>query len=499
MRRFLATLAGSLLVVASMSAGATRAVATDRPIGEAMVQRMARLEAETDALRAELEHLRQQPVRLPQVGADSAGRNADDSTLEVTPASMHGRAPVADADYFTWGELKAEMKRLTFTKGNFRIVPYGYFWADMLYQTHRTTPGPYTVYVPSEEVEGENAFIIDARRSRFGIDVAGPRIPFFDCAVSSAKLEIDFQSPVTSATENRPTVLLRHAYWQAKNERYMVLVGQTWDVFSPLYPGMLNYSVGWDGGNIGYRRAQFRVERYMDFSDYSLLTAQFALAQDIVPDFSTTSGVDREPAGWPVVEGRLGWTLGDRRHGRPVELGVSGHIGETGFDFTTAGPPPLNLPPEDDARFQTWSFNIDLKAPITERLMVKAELFTGANLSPFLGGIGQGVCPCLRVPIRSSGGWFDVGYDLTSRLHLHGGAGLDDPNDNDLLVGRSYNHFIFGNVSFDVTDQLLTGFEVAWWKTLYMDSRQGQIPDADVGPTEPGESVVLEWMVRYGF
>ena len=25
---------------------------------------------------------------------------------------------------------------------------------------------------------------------------------------------------------------------------------------------MLMYSVGWDGGNIGYRRAQFRGERY---------------------------------------------------------------------------------------------------------------------------------------------------------------------------------------------------------------------------------------------
>jgi hypothetical protein len=331
------------------------------------------------------------------------------------------------------------------------------------------------------------------------LNIDGPRVPLFNCAPTFAKVEIDFQSALTNLSENKATVKLRHAYWESKDDTFRILVGQTWDVISPLYPSTLNYSVGWDGGNIGYRRAQFRYERYFAFSSASLLTAQIALAQDIVPDFASAAGVDREPAGWPVIEGRLAYTLGDRKHGRPITMGVSGHIGETGFDFTQAGPPPLNLPPADDVRFRTWSVNLDVTAPITERLTVKGELFAGENLSPFLGGIGQGVCPCLRVPIRSSGGWFDVGYDITPRWHLHAGYGLDDPNNNDLLVGRTYNHFIFGNISFDVTDRLLTGFEVTSWRTLYQDTRAGQIPDADLGPTEPGESVVFEWMVRYGF
>ena len=49
---------------------------------------------------------------------------------------------------------------------------------------------------------------------------------------------------------------------EVKDDDFRFLVGQTWDVISPLYPGMLMYSVGWDGGNIGYRRAQVRGERY---------------------------------------------------------------------------------------------------------------------------------------------------------------------------------------------------------------------------------------------
>ncbi len=452
------------------------------PTGESLAARMAQLERETDSLRSELERLRQQPTRLPPVAA--------------TPASLDysALAPQADEEFFTLGELQAEMKRLTFTKGDFRVVPYGAFWADMIYQTERTNPGSYTIFVPSREVEGENAFIVDARRTRLGLNIDGPRIPLLHNSISSALVEIDFQSPLTDATENKATVQLRHAYWQARNEYYRVLVGQYWDVISPLNTDMLNYSVGWVGGNIGYRRAQFRFERYFHPDPNLMLTSQFAVTQNIVTDFATTTGVKREPGGWPILQGRLATTLGDRKNGRPIEVGVSGHIGETGFDFLTAGPPPLNLPPEDDRRFRTWSFNIDVQVPITDRLAVKGEFFTGENLSAFVGGIGQGVCPCTRTTVRSTGGWFDVTYKLTDRWRVVAGYGLDDPNDNDLLFGRTYNQFLFANTSFDVTKSLVTGFEVASWRTLYQDLR----PDPS-GPTEPGESVVFQWMVKYGF
>ncbi|MDY0166239.1 MAG: hypothetical protein RBS80_06820 [Thermoguttaceae bacterium] len=440
--------------------------------------RTAQLERETQALRAELEWLRTQPTRLPPVDTTPAG---------MSYASL---APQADEQYFTWGELQAEMKRLAFTKGDFRIVPYGAFWADAIYQTERTNPGSYTTFVPSREVEGENAFIVDARRTRLGLNIDGPRIPMLHNAASSAQVEIDFQSPVTDSTENKPTVQLRHAYWQAKNDYYRVLIGQYWDVISPLNTDTLNYSVGWVGGNIGYRRTQFRFERYFHLDSNLLLTSQIAIAQNIVTD--SIAGVKRESGGWPILQGRLATTLGDRKNGLPIEVGVSGHIGETGFDFLPAGPPL----PEDDRRFRTWSMNVDMKVPITERLAVKGEFFTGENLSAFVGGIGQGICVINRSTIRSTGGWFDVTYKLTNRWRVVAGWGLDDPNDNDLMVGRTYNQFIFANTTYDVTKSLVTGFEVTSWRTLYQDLRPA--PDF-TGPTAPGESVVFQWMVKYGF
>ncbi len=445
------------------------------PTGESLAARLAELERETQALRTELEWLREHPTRLPPV--------------EPTPAGpAHAAPPRADEQFFTWEELQAEMRRLTFTKGDFRIVPYGAFWADALYQTARTTPGAFTIFVPSREAEGENAFFVDARRTRLGLNIDGPRIPLLHHSLSSALVEIDFHSPVTAATENRPTVQLRHAYWQARNDDYRVLVGQYWDVISPLNADTLNYSVGWFAGNIGYRRAQFWFERYFHPDPNLMLTAQFAIAQNIITDFATTPGVKRESPGWPVVQGRLATTLGDRSAGRPVEVGVSGHIGETGFDFLDVDPP------QHDRRFRTWSVGADVQMPLTERLALKGEFFTGENLSAFVGGIGQGMCPIRRSTVRSTGGWFDLTYRLTDRWRVVAGYGLDDPNDNDLIAGRTYNQFIFANTSFDVTRSLLTGFEVTSWRTLHQDLR-----DEPQGPTEPGESVVLQWMVRYGF
>jgi hypothetical protein len=159
----------------------------------------------------------------------------------------------------------------------------------------------------------------------------------------------------------------------------------------------------------------------------------------------------------------------------------------------------LNLPPQDDVRLKTWSINLDAEIPLSPTLTLRGELFRGANLSPFFGGIGQGVCPCLRVPIHSEGGWIELAMQLSPRLESHIGFGIDDPEDEDSLLGRVQNSFAFGNLILQVTDELSTGVEIAFWRTLYHDRRVGMIPAALITPRTPGEALTLDWMVRYDF
>jgi hypothetical protein len=407
-----------------------------------------------------------------------------------TEYASSSEAMTADADnkqYFTLDELKAEMRKLAWTKGDFTIVPYGTLWGSMAYESQRTSPGDYTFYVTSPTTDSGDAFHVDARSSRLGLDLLGPRIACLNGAQTGGKIEVDFQRTID--TENKSGLLLRHAYVDVKNEDFRLLAGQTWDVISPLYPGMLMYSIGWEGGNIGYRRAQFRGERYMALSDEALLTLQSSLNTSLVAE--NTTGLVANHPGWPVIEGRMALALGPRGPNcRPIELGVSGHIGEQEYDFrSTTWDPTV-----DDLVRRTWSFNVDARVPLTERFGVQAEMFTGENLGAFLGGVGQGIdigtapLGATRRGIRSSGGWFDVWYDWTCRLHSHAGYGIDDPVDEDVTIaGRTYNQFFFTNLSYDLTKQFLVGAEVSQWKTLW---------DA---PLAPADSTRVEFVVKYNF
>jgi hypothetical protein len=430
------------------------------------VERLSKLETETEALRAEVRRLREEaPVRLP--------------SIDATPAAMEAApAPAANPEeFFTLQELRGEMKKFAWKKGDFSIVPYGILWGNMVSSTERTSPGSYTLFVQSASLQPESEFIIDARNTRLGIDVSGPQIPCLDCANSGGKVEIDFQNSVLS-TENKGTLLLRHAYAEVKNEEFRLLFGQTWDVVSPLYPGMLMYSVGWDGGNIGYRRAQLRGERFLAFSDTSLATAQLSANQTVFED--GTTDIRGETPNWPIMEGRVAWTVGERGKGaRPTTVGLSGHIGDEQQDYKVV---------DRNRQNRTWSGNIDFRMPITERLGFQAECFTGENLGAFLGGIGQGINPVTLAGIRSSGGWCEIWYDWTPTFHSHVGYSIDDPVNADVQFAgaKTYNQFFFGNISYDMTKNFLVGLEVSSWKTIYYDLR-------------PGDSVRCEFVAKYGF
>lgn len=413
--------------------------------------------------------------------APLAQATSSDQRSDVSPASFHwnlGR----DGDGVEEG---------------LRVVPYGSLWGNALYASQRNSPGPFTLFIFSPDVQDESAFSIDARRSRLGVNVIGPAISLFDEMESGGKVEVDFIGEFVDS--NLARARLRHVYWEARNERRRMLVGQTWDVVSPLLPRTLNFSAGWLAGNIGFRRAQVRLERYGKLSENLAWRLEGSLNEDISPDFPTDPGVRRESSDWPVVQGRAALTLYPQAGARAATIGISGHIGETGFDFLETGPPPLLLSPVDNARFLTWSYNFDLETPLADSVYLRGEFFHGSNLSPFLGGIGQGVCTCTRSPIEAIGGWAELRFEWCSWLNSHFGFGIDDPFDSDLLLGRTQNYFLFTNVIAALTPQLSTGLEVAVWRTQYQDTRVGLVASDELGPQTAGEAVTMDWMLRYDF
>jgi len=472
--------------------GAMTASAQDPPTDFNFSRRLEQLEVENRQLRRQMESLeeRERTLQPAPILANPAGMTtemADLAPAGVVPAALAPGASPGEDERFTLEELRGEMRKLAWTKGDFTVVPYGTLWGNMVYESHRTQVGDYTLYVLPDRPNTEEQFHLDPRSTRLGLDVSGPQVPLLNCAPSGGKVEIDFQRNLD--TENRSGLLLRHAYLEVKNEDFRLLFGQTWDVISPLYPGVLMYSVGWGGGNIGYRRAQLRGERYLALSDCVLVNLQGSLNTDIVAlnEFSGT-GFIGDQAGWPILMARVGTTLGPRgKDSHPMDLGVSGHIGEQIFDFRS---PFLN--PVTGLAAKTWSVNADWRIPLSSRLGVQGEFFTGANLGAYFGGIVQGVDigtpadPGSRAPIRSTGGWIDVWYDWTPRLHSHLGYSIDDPVNGDVTTGRIYNAFWFGNVTYDLTARFLVGFEFTQWKTTWV-------------PQGPVDSAHLDFVAKYSF
>jgi len=171
---------------------------------------------------------------------------------------------------------------------------------------------------------------------------------------------------------------------------------------------------------------------------------------------------------------------GDQTGWLPMTIGVSGHIGEQMFLYDVDDD-------TDNEIARTWSLNVDVKIPITHWMGVQGEFFTGENLGTFLGGIIQGINADTGSPIRTSGGWGEIWFDWTPRWHSHVGYSIDDPVDRDVADGgRIYNHFFYANISYDLTDKFLMGFEYTSWRTLY----QG---------LAPGESDRFEFVAKYGF
>lgn len=439
------------------------------PADESLAERLDKLEAQATLLRQEIEQRKAQPLAAD---INDAGR------LPVTDAIVGMSVP--DPATPPPGEVGPELKKLLWKKGDVTITPYGFITASGIYETSQSAAGDYILYVLPPEIGGDPTMYFDAKSTRLGATLAGPPVACFGDATFGGRIEFDFQGQYV--LPNKGGVLFRRAIVEIKNEEYRLSAGQDWELLSPLYPGMLNYVPGSGGGNLGYRRAMFRAERYYDVADDLLVTVEGSADADIVSDFRDDPTIAGQTAGWPVLEGRVAVTMGERKgpEALPVIVGVSGHVGQQEFDFGSGIA-------ADHVIAETWSINGELRYPITSRFGIAAEVFAGANLGSYMGGVLQGIDRGTHEAIRSRGGWVDVWYDwVPKKLHSHVGYSIDDPVDSDLTAGRRYNHFIFGNLTYDVTKDLLVGFEASAWKTLWVG-------------LDDGNTLRFELQTRYSF
>jgi len=338
------------------------------------------------------------------------------------------------------------------------IQLYGYLKLDAAYDSSRITNGNFAQWVDRENNnDDDDQFNMTANQSRFGMKINGSD---GGAMKTSGLVEVDFYG---GSNENKSHLMMRHAYMKLDwpESRFNIIAGQTSDVISPSFPSTVNYSVGWWTGNIGYRRPQIRLTKELDFDLGGYLKLEGALARTIGRDDAIVGTESGEDAGFPTFQGRVSLTL-PMLGAQEATIGLSGHWGEEEYDLAVNG---------RDREFKTWSLNLDYTQPICDKVQIKAELFTGENLSAYLGGIGQGVTTTganQYEEVGSKGGWIAAGLGPWDEKQFNLGVAMDDVNRGNVNSGgRTMNQSVFANVICSLNKQTDFGFEISHWRTEY--------------------------------
>ena len=319
---------------------------------------------------------------------------------------------------------------------------------------------------------------LTAGATRIGLNLSGPDTERMKL---TGNIELDFLTGISS--ENNQAPRLRHgyikAYWPASD--FSILAGQTWDLVSSLIPFVDDPALMWYAGNIGSRHAQVRVTKGFASGNNGRLEVAVAASRTIgekgtltqtSPLPTITQADTGKDAAFPSIQGRVAFSEPLIVKNQPATIALSGHYGQEEWDTNSTG---------GYKTLDSWSFNLELSMPLSEKVLFAGEYFTGTNLDDYLGGIGQGVNNAMQADpreIRAQGGWGALRYTINPETSVSLGAGIDDPNDNDLPAkdsglinpSRTRNQTIFANVITKLTPNFILGLQLSDWKTDYKNA-----------------------------
>jgi hypothetical protein len=373
-------------------------------------------------------------------------------------------------------------------RSGYGVKLYGFLRADIEGDTDRMSLDPqlpFFVRSPvdaSRREEGTGNLTIHPRLSRIGIDIDPPiRANGWRTA---AKLETDFYNafvdrpapanpdlpegpnnpaaPRDLVSNSRAALRVRQAYVRLDRNDWHLLLGQTWDVISPLFPSFNANVLMWNAGNPGDRRPQFRVgyEPNVGSGRWSFVEGVGAGGAVDGQDLDGDGFRDGEAAVTPTFQGRVGYSGPSHVPGRRWALGVYGHTARQQINRFRVG---------ERTRFDSRLAGVDLTLPLAPRIRLLGEAWTGRNLSDVRGGIGQGIDAATGREVRASGGWVEAGYQVHSRYWLNVGATVDRPDPSDLTGAgaRIRNGAVYLTNRFDLGYGLSCGFDYGRWETKF--------------------------------
>jgi hypothetical protein len=341
----------------------------------------------------------------------------------------------------------------------FKLVLGGAIIADFLYSTERpVAPGtPFFLGPRSPFGFDTNTFDATARQTTLFGRFSGPDV--FDFKPGGVVLVCLYDNSVVADLYG---LLPINAYGELKNDDWRFAAGLQFDVFNPLNPTVLPFSMLGTSGNTGYFRTMLRAERYFRPNEDTLVTLTASLG-DPVPTTLNDQLRISEDNGLPNLDVRaaagFGPVKGDGLDAhRPIEFGVSAVGGEI---RTTQGPRRVVT--------DVWALGMDGRWATDPRWGVQGEWYVGQGLGTYGASALASVNPFTYRAIRTAGMWVEGFYHwCPDVVHTHVGYGIDDPIDGD--AGPTLpvcNQTYYVTTIWDVTKAFRVGFQVSYLKTNY--------------------------------
>lgn len=353
--------------------------------------------------------------------------------------------------------------------GTSRLKLFGSLSALSIFSTDRPfAPGMPMFLLPGSPYGlNTNTFDIHARQSNIGATFVGPETNGF---VPSATF-VAFIASETLTGDNYG-LLPYTAIGELKNEDWRLAIGLQNDVFNPRKPTVISLAAMFTTGNTGSFRSQARVERTFRPSTDAEAMLQFAFSDPIQSVFGSRDLRIQEDNGWPNIEARANLGLGESvtrtggRKTRAFELGTSAFVGQIRTTRSILAPDDPQSPIRNVV--DCWGFAVDTAIQWTDSIGFQGELFTGAGLGEYNGGVGQSFDSGTQQAIRSSGGWGEIFVYLTPQLHAHTGYGIDSPMQQ---TGGTFpiteNQTLFTNVVWNWSKTLQISNQVDYRTTHY--------------------------------
>lgn len=290
--------------------------------------------------------------------------------------------------------------------------------------------GVNSFYAPRFAQPGSGDTNMTAMHSRFGFKWTGAQLE------SGFKVGGYAEWDLFDASANQMKFRTRQAYLSLAKGNSTILLGQTWDVFSPLGPTtLMTNGYLWQTGNLGFRRAQVRYNGESKYVDFAFS----------VGDPASEAGIRSQ---LPLFQSRVGVRLGPSNN---VRIGVSGVYSR------------------EEHKAESYQTDVDVKGlsldwsvPFARHFEFKGELANGDNLATFLsrGGVFNDI-NLLRFQARNTtSSWSEL---LIGRGRVNGWIGYAFEN---LTIKRQLTgadikdtHAILGGIQYKLSKEVSLGME----------------------------------------